>query len=210
MSDAGQGPVLLVGAGGHAKAVVDILQARGLAPTIYVDPRRSDWIEARLPGIRHFASEDDAALPSVARFVLAVGGTSASALARRRELGAMLTLRGWSALGVVHPSAIVSPSAVVGPGATVLAGAVVQPDAVLGRFAIVNSRAVVEHDAGVGAGSHVAPGAIVLGGAQVGEDVMIGAGAVVLPGDRVANGALVRALSVHSGSPGAGSARMKA
>lgn len=183
--------LLLVGAGGHAKAVCEAIAAAGDRVTAYADPNPAAWLDAQ-----HIA--DDAAVDDYdenAGMVIGIGGIDPSGLRRRlavldRYLGA-----GRAAPPVHHAAASVSPAAVLESGAIVLAGAVVQPGARLARGAIVNSQALLEHDCTLGAGSHVAPGAMVLGNCTIGACVMIGAGAVVLPASTVPDDTLIPALS---------------
>lgn len=182
---------LLIGAGGHAKAVAEAAVATLGGITAYVDPHPADWLTAVHIGA------DSEIMASGMPVVIGVGGVTAVQLARRLALLDTYLGRGHRAPAVVHPQARVSPSARLSAGSIILAGAVVQPDAVIGRGAIVNTRAVVEHDSTIGDGAHVAPGAIVLGGCRIGRCAMIGAGAVVLPSSTVEDGALVPALTRH-------------
>ena len=183
--------VLLVGAGGHAKAVYEAVVASGDSVTAYADPRPATWLTT------HHCSDDQTAdreEPDTA-VVIGIGGVKPESLRTRLLVLDRYIEKGRAAPTVMHRTACVSPTAVLGPGVTVLAGAVVQPAAEIGRGAIVNTRAVVEHDSTVGAGSHVAPGAIVLADCMIGECVMIGAGAVVLPASSVPDDTLIPALS---------------
>ena len=180
--------LLLVGAGGHARAIAEALSAQGSPVEAYVDSRVVDWVRAQ-----HFESDAEAEglLPDA--FVVGIGGVSPATLSRRLELFHRYAKRGWTARTVVHPAAFVSAHAEVGAGNTILARAVIQPAVRLAEAVIVNTGAIVEHDSRVGAGSHVAPGAIVLGGCTVGACCMIGAGAVILPGATVPDETLVPA-----------------
>ena len=183
--------VLLVGAGGHAKAVYEAVVAAGDSVTAYADVRPAGWLAT------HRCLDDQAAdreEPDTA-VVIGIGGVTPEGLRARLVVLDRHVQRGRAAPTVMHRTACVSPTAALGPGVTVLAGAVVQPSAEIGRGAIVNTRAVVEHDSTIGAGSHVAPGAVVLGDCVIGECVMIGAGAVVLPGSAVPDDTLIPALS---------------
>lgn len=186
---------ILIGAGGHAKAVAEAATA-SIGPIVaYVDPRPANWLRAA-----HLTADTDvkaAAIP----IAIGIGGVTAKQLKARLALLDSYLDRGHPAPVIVHPEAHVSTSARLDAGAIVLAGAVVQPGAVIGRGAIVNTRAVVEHDSTIGDGSHVAPGAIVLGGCRVGRCAMIGASAVVLPAALVDDEALVPALTRHGGNP---------
>lgn len=181
--------LVLVGAGGHAKALVEALAAQGLAVGAYVDGTECAW----LPGVRRYASDDASEDHPADGFVLGIGAVNPDGLARRLELYSRYAARGWKAPPVVHPAATVSARAALGEGSHVLAAAIVQPGAAIGSAAIVNTGAIVEHDSTVGAGAHVAPGAIVLGGVRVGACAMIGAGAVVLQGATVPDRTLVHA-----------------
>ena len=188
---------LLVGAGGHAKAIVEALESHALMA--YVDNVAAPWLAAR-----HIC-DDETALRSAepANFVLGVGGVTRDALERRFLLFERYLASGRAAPPLRHPAAYVSAAAQIEEGANILAGAVVQPGAVIGRAAIVNTGAIVEHDSHLGAGSHLAPRAVLLGGVTVGRCAMIGAGAVVLPQCEIGDGVLVAANSLSRVKGGA-------
>lgn len=181
--------LVLVGAGGHARALVEALAARGLTVSAYVDRVECVW----LPGLRHYESDDASKDHDADGFVLGMGAVNPEGLARRLDLFRRYAARGWRAPAVVHPAAVLSASATLGEGSQTLAGAVVQPGAAVGAAVIVNTGAIVEHDSTIGVGAHVAPGAIVLGGVRIGACAMIGAGAVVLQGASVPDRTLVPA-----------------
>lgn len=185
--------IVLIGAGGHAKAVVEILQASSSRVVGYLDCRDAAWLRAPRLG------DDSAALaldPAVG-VVLGIGGIDPASLVRRAELLGNARRPWRPAPSVVHPSAVISSSATIEEGCTILAGAIIQPGARIGAGAIINTGAVVEHDSVVGAGSHISPRAVVLADATVGDYCMIGAGAVVLPGTTVKDNILVPAATRH-------------
>ncbi len=186
-----QDVVLLVGAGGHAKAIVEALGDDMIAA--YVDGEVAPWLKADQIG------GDDIALqsPRPAAFVMGLGGVSPKALTRRFSLFERYLASGRTAPAVCHATAHVSPSARIEAGAIILAGAIVQPNAVVGRAAIVNAGAIVEHDSHLGAGCHIAPGALVLGGVTIGCCTMIGAGAVILPHCKIGDADLIQANELH-------------
>lgn len=181
--------VVLIGAGGHAKAIVEAIRGAGGAIVAYVDPREAAWLSAKQIAEQGLSS----AMEAGAKLVMGIGGVEPGGLAKRLALVDTYRSTGMSFVTVIHPVAHVSPTATLEDGAIVLAGAVVQPGAAIGRGAIINTRAIVEHDSTIGAGSHVAPGAIVLGGCRVGSCCMIGAGAVILPGTTIGDDSLVPA-----------------
>lgn len=187
--------LILVGAGGHAKAVVEAVYSSDFKLAAYVDPKPSAWLSA----VERFDSDDTVENQSADGIVLGLGAVSPEGLEERLALFDRYRTRGWEAPSLRHSSSVVSEDASMQPGSIALAASVVQPGAQIGEAAIVNTSAIVEHDSRIGRGAHVAPGAIVLGACDIGEGAMVGAGAVVLPGSVVPPRTLVPALSKYSG-----------
>lgn len=189
---------VVLGAGGHAKIVLDALQAAAepvrVAGLLDADPALKG---RRLMG--HDILGADSLLAELAQgglthFVLGVASVGDTALKRRLfEKGLQAGLK---PLTVVHPSALVSPYAVLGPGCQVLARAVIGPMARLGENAQINTGAIVEHDCRVGSHAHVATGAVVCGFCTLGAGVHVGAGAVLRQGIEMGEGALAAAGAV--------------
>lgn len=181
--------MLLIGAGGHARALVEATSDRGAAVAAYVDPNPAPWLDAP-----RYGTDDEALKSGADDAVLGVGGVTPAQLRTRLALMSTYQEAGFRFGPMVHPAATVSANARLGDGSHVFAGAVVQPGVTTGRAAIVNTGAIVEHETSIGDGAHVAPGAVVLGRCTVGTAAMIGAGAVVLPGSTVPEDTVVPAL----------------
>jgi sugar O-acyltransferase (sialic acid O-acetyltransferase NeuD family) len=183
--------VNLVGAGGHAKVVLDALVSGEIDPaTIRIGDDNPQRAGASLLGL----PVDMPALQSSVSgrpFHVAVGSGSV-----RERLAAEGEAMGGSYLAIVHPTAQISTFADIGEGAFVAALAVVGPSARIGRGAIINHGAVVDHDCRVGAFSHVAPLACLGGSVTVGHRSLVGASAVVLPGVRIGDDAIIGAGAV--------------
>jgi sugar O-acyltransferase (sialic acid O-acetyltransferase NeuD family) len=181
------------GAGGHGKVVLDLARCAGRFERIlFVD---DDTTKAGVPFCNCTVVSPNGNLPGLARyeFVVAVGDNRQRVDCFRRAQAA-----GLSATKLIHPRAVVASSASVGPGTVIMAGAIVNAAAVIGKNCIINTAAVVEHDCRIGDHVHISPrvviggrvhveafahigiGAIVLSGATVGEEATVGAGAVVL------------------------------
>lgn len=187
--------LFLVGAGGHAAGIVDLLTRNGLVISAYVDDHKAAWLEEQ-GEITHFTDDEKAigyGAGSVRCVVLGIGGVSPRALKRRLDVFDDYCSAGFESMVSVHPDATVASTASIENGSIVLARAVVQPGVRLGRGVIVNTGSIVEHHARVEKGAHIAPGAVVLGGATVGEYSLIGANAVVLPQAIVPAGSVVPA-----------------
>lgn len=193
-----QPSVVVWGARGHSRVLMDLLAETGRRVVAFVDrdpsvvppdpevPLLHDlrelcrWLES------HETSEP-------LGFLVAVGGAQG---ADRRAIHAELVALGLEPAQAVHPTATIARSASLGPGSQALAGSIIGSGAHLGVECIVNTGAQVDHECALAAGVHVAPGAILTGLVDVGYDAMIGAGAVVLPRVRIGDGAVVGAGAV--------------
>ncbi len=190
-------PVIGLGAGGHAKVVIEALATTGGHEVVgLLDPRSELW-GSRVIGVEVLGS-DDLLGPQydggVTHAFIGLGGVGDTR--PRRRLYDLARSRGFGIVDAVHASAVVSPMAGIGHGVTVLANAVVAADARLGEDVIVSTGAIVEHDCRLGDHVHVAPGARLASGVDVGEGAHVGIGATVLQGRRIGPGAIVGAGAV--------------
>ena len=177
-------PLIVVGAGGHARVLLDALALCGAKVIGLVDAdaslRNRDVMGIPILG-------DDEVLrrhaPGSVELVNAIGSVGSMRL--RKSVYEKLRGAGHVFASVFHPRATVSPHASFAAGAQIMAGAVVQPGARLGEDTIVNTGATVDHDCVVGAHVHVAPGVTLSGNVSIGAETHVGAGATVIQGVRI-------------------------
>jgi UDP-perosamine 4-acetyltransferase len=189
--------VVGLGAGGHAKVVIETLRLDGRYEIIGLLDRNPDLLGKSVLGVPILG--DDEELPvlkarGVECFFVGLGGVVS--LAPRRRLYESALGLGLEPVPVLHPGAFISPSAVLGQGPTVMAAAVVNAQARIGENVILNTGAIVEHDCVIGSHVHIATGARLAGDVVIGEETLIGAGAVVRQGLRIGPRALVGAGAV--------------
>ncbi len=196
-------PIIIVGAGGHAKVVADALLAAGATVAGLVDaaPAATARHVLGLPVL----GDDQVVLgrPTDA-LILANGVGSTGQPSARVRVFDSFRARGFRFATVVHPASVIGRDVELAEGAQVMAGAVVQPGCHIGVNAIVNTGAAIDHDCRIGAHAHVAPGAVLAGGVTVGDRAHIGAGAVVIQNITVGPDAVVGAgaVVVHDVSDG--------
>lgn len=190
-------PFIIVGAGGHAKVVADLLLEMGetVLGLTDSDPARHGQ---EVLGLAVLGGDDVLGdyEPQAVHLALGVGAAGTdlvAALRQRQAIAAGLLEAGYGFPDLVHLDAIVGRDCLIGAGAQVMAGAVVQAGTRVGAFAIVNSRASVDHDCTIGAGAHIAPGAVLGGGVEVGAGAYVGLGASVVHGVKIGSGALIGA-----------------
>ena len=191
---------LILGAGGHAKVVIEAVRAAGIAEIVgIVDPAPTS---SNLLGVPIIGRDED--LPrlraeGITTAVVALGGNGL-----RFRVGAELRGLGYDLPAIVHPSAFIAPSARVAEGAVVMARAVVGSYTSVGALAIVNTGAVIDHDGLIGAAAHVAPGCALAGNVSVGERSLVGVGSAVRPGIVIGPDAVVGAGSAVVANVAAG------
>lgn len=192
-------PIHLLGAGGHARVVIDALRCCGWDQhhiTLHDDC--VDLVGGQVLGCPIQGPAQAGAMPN--SWIHAAIGDNA---ARRRVLERCgINMARW--LNVRHPSAVVAESATVGAACFFAARSVTGPCTWLGRSVIINHGAIVDHDCQVGDFSHIAPGATLGGGVRVGQGVLVGSGAIVLPGVVIGDYALVGAGAVVLANVAAG------
>ena len=169
-------PVIVVGAGGHAKVVVDSLRQIG-ADVIGLVERDPALIGSQVLAFLVLDEDDFFAAhgPNAVRL-----SNGIAFVAPRRAVFTRFKGREYEFATIIHPAAWLADSVVVGEGSQIMAGCVIQPDARIGDNVLVNTRASIDHDCVIGNHVHVAPGAVLAGSVHVGEGAHIGAGAVVL------------------------------
>lgn len=177
--------VLLIGCGGHARSLIDLVQISGFkAAGIY-----DEHFKAReeVSGVKLLGGPD--AMPDEVTLVLAIGNSH-----KRADFFNCYTKRILEQ-NLVHPSAVIARHSELGSSNQIFARAVVNPEAVLGKNNIINTGAILEHEVRVGSHCHIAVGAILLGRVSVGDFCFIGAGSVVKDGVSICDGVTVGANS---------------
>jgi UDP-perosamine 4-acetyltransferase len=193
--------ILLLGAGGHGKAIADLLLADGSYQVVgFVDaaPKASQVLGLPVLG-------DESQLATLAAQGIALAHAAVGDNAQRLAAAGRLRAAGFALPSLSHPAALIGHGARVADGAAILARAVIGPEAEIGALALINTGAIVEHDCVVEEAAHIGPGAVLAGGVRVGAGALIGAGAAVRPGVVIGAGAVVGAGAavVENLAPGA-------
>lgn len=185
-------PLWIIGAGGHAKVVIEAALLSGQYVVAGCLDDRPDVLGTTVLGIPVVGPISEASIVAnqVQHAVMAIGSNSA----RARIVHRLDDWLHWAS--VVHPRAIVSPTATIGEGTVVCAGAVVQAAAAVGRHAIVNTAASVDHDAVIGDFAHIGPGAHLAGEVVVGTGGFFGIGSTAIPMINIGDWAVVGAGAV--------------
>lgn len=180
--------ILIYGAGGHARVVLDGARACGIAFTrVLADPPAAESLGG-LPVGNGLTT--DLRTISPFSFIVAIGNNEA----RRRIY---LKLREFGrGLNVVHPFSSIAQETSFGVGIAVMAGVVVNTGAEIHDNVILNTSCSIDHDCIIGAHSHICPGVHLAGAVKVGAGTMIGTGSAVIPGVTIGENCTIGAGSV--------------
>ena len=189
--------IIGLGAGGHAKVVIEILRAMGGYEFVgLLDPQQELW-GTEVLGVPVLG--DDTLLSKLrnqgVEFAFIGVGTVGDTQPRER-LFQKVRQQGFQIVSAIHPQAIVSPSAKIGHGPTIMARSVINATVRVGDNVIINTGAIVEHDCIIGDHSHIATGAQLASTVKVGNGTHIGAGATVIQCINIGENVLVGAGSV--------------
>lgn len=186
---------VIIGAGGHAKVVLDALKLNGEKIIGFTDAKyHEDMYCDGFPVLGTDACLERLFSEGVKKAVIGIGHVGNYQI--RKKVYSHARDIGFSFPNVIHPAAIMADSVLLGEAVFFNAGCIVNADARISDLCIVNTGAVIEHEVVLEEGVHVAPSATVLGGACIGANTFIGAGSIVLQGVHVGMNCIVGAGSV--------------
>lgn len=188
-------PVIIVGAGGHAKVLLDALLCSERKVIGLTDFDKQKW-ESLVNGVPVLGGDEVVFSYSIDEIELVNGMGSVGSMDKRKNIYEYFKSKAYLFSNVIHPSAIVSSNAVLANGVQLLPGCIVNTGAFIGDNSIVNTRASIDHDVSIGSHVHIAPGVTISGGVTIGDCTHIGTGATVIQGVHIGSNVLIGAGTV--------------
>lgn len=170
----------LYGASGHAKVIMDILEANQIKIEGLIDDNPE---VNELLGYPVFHQRND-----LSPLIISIGNNQI-----RKKIAEKLDVEFGT---VIHPSAVVSPSAKIGEGTVIMPGAVINADAVIGKHCIINTGSTIDHECVIEDYCHIAPGVNISGCTTVGEGTWVGVGSCVIQCLHIGKNCMIGAGSV--------------
>jgi len=179
--------VVVYGAGGHGKVVLDILLESGVDVLGFLDDdqERVGQIVNGHKILGDFAYLDNDRSVSVA---LGIGNNEI-----RRNIYEKLSQSNVNVTTAIHPKATLSKEITIGRGVVIMAGAIINPSVVIEDGVVVNTGASVDHDCHLEKFVQVWPGAHIAGTVRIGECSYIGMGANVIQNINIGKNVVVGA-----------------
>ncbi|NLG42741.1 MAG: acetyltransferase [Phycisphaerae bacterium] len=172
--------ILILGAGGHGRVVLDILlQAARYQVVGYLDNNR-DMIGRRVDGLPVYGTIEDlerfAHELDIQGVIIAIGDNGT-----RRGLARQVDAAGIPLVNAVHPAATLASTVTLGRNDVICAGVVVCDRCQIGDSVILNTGCVVDYQTMIGEGVHICPGVRIGGRVKVESGAFVGIGATVVP-----------------------------
>lgn len=186
---------MIVGAGGHGREVLDVVEAvNGREPVFefvgFLDDAPADGEVLARRGVGVVGPVADLATVE-ADYLIAIGSPRV-----RQQIDRLATGLGRRAAVAVHPAATLGSDVILGPGTVVTAGVRLTTNIRTGRHVHLNVNATVSHDCRLGDYVMLNPGARACGNVTLHEGVTLGAGATVSHGHTIGRWTVVGAGAV--------------
>jgi sugar O-acyltransferase (sialic acid O-acetyltransferase NeuD family) len=185
--------MLIIGAKGHAKEIIDVLDNFDQVSYAFFDNINKD-IENQLFGkivIKDFLTAKSY-LEKNNTFILAVGGP------KNRYLLYNCFKTEYNAIpfSVISKTATVSKYTKLGLGLNIMSFAFISNSVTIGNGCLINAYAKIHHNTTIGEFTEISPNATVLGNCSIGNYSFIGASATILPKITIGDNVIVAAGSV--------------
>lgn len=171
-------PLIIIGSGGHASILYDILktQNKNVIGVVDSNPKTNNIVlgDLKLLG-------DDEAIKSFNPLdIKLVNGIGINPGNQNKEnLEKEFIELGYTFATVIHPTSIIGSNVIIKNGAQVLAGSVININSYIGKGCIINTGSIIEHDCKIGDFNNISPGVVLCGNVNTGKNVYIGAGTVI-------------------------------
>lgn len=189
--------IVIIGAGGHAKVVVDIILKRkkelreelniiGFLDDDYKNLKYKKIFNIPILGkinlIKEFKNKDY-------YYIIAIGNN----IIREKIVKENLELKYYTA---IHPSAIIGSEVEIKDGTVVMANVVVNSYSKIGKHCILNTASIVEHDNVIGDYVHISPNSTLCGGVKIDKYTWIGAGSTIIQEINIGENSMIGAGSI--------------
>ncbi len=187
--------VVLIGAGGHCKVILDMIKNPfdivGITDT---DCQKHGAIFYGVPVIGDDSILDSMYQEGTKSALVTLGSVGDSSV--RRKLYELATKIGFRMINVTSEHSIISPSLKIGRGNVVMDGVIIHADAIIGNNCIINTGAIIEHDCVIGDHAHISPGVRLAGGVKIGSGTHVGMGASIIQDIVIGENCIIGAGSV--------------
>lgn len=185
-------PIIIIGNGGHALVITEILIQNHRKILGYTAPEE----EKNNFGLPYLGTDEVVLKYNSQEVDLAMGIGSIEPNNIRARIFKEFKEKGYHFTSCIHPKAIISDTATLSEGVQVMAGAIIQPFVQIHNNTIINTGASIDHECSIGENVHITPGAVLSGNVHIESNCHIGTGATVIQGIHIGANSMVAAGAV--------------
>lgn len=188
--------MLVIGAGGHAKEILDVLLKNDIVPESisFFDnksPKSIDKLYGKFDIITSIKKCINL-FQKDKRFILGIGNPLI-----RYELARKFLKIGGELISIIsNDSMIGTYNCILENGINIMHRVIVSNDTFIGECTLLNAGCHIHHDSHIGKYCEISPGAIICGGCVISDFCFIGAGAVILPKVKIGKNSIIGAGAV--------------
>ena len=167
--------VIIIGAGGHARVIADIIKKSGDKIVGFLDDNADIQGKTIFDGkiVLGDTSEESVKKYSDCYFIIGIGSNRV-----RKIISEKYSNIKWYT--AIHPSAIIANEVSIEKGSVIMAGAIVNTGTKIGKHCIINTRSSLDHDNIVEDYVHISPGVTLAGNVHIKEKTWICAGTTII------------------------------
>jgi sugar O-acyltransferase (sialic acid O-acetyltransferase NeuD family) len=185
--------IILIGAGGHVRAVISTINQINKWKLIGIIDIAYNGNSETILGIKTIGllkSLNDYSKKDTYIF-LSIGDNQL-----RKEIHKEIVSRGFKLPNIIHPSSIIDNTAEIGLGNFIGAFVHIGPKVKIHECNIINTSANIEHETQIESFCQIAPGVVICGRCKLGKEVFIGANATIIDKIKIADNTLIGAGTI--------------
>lgn len=195
--------VAILGAGGHAKVIIDIIKDKLINlpcdldkqyVNLYLYDDKKDMLGISINNVSIKGNIRDKKY-GTPYLICAIGDNNIRrSIVNDIENSLNSSMTWW--VNIIGKNCSIAKTGFIDIGTVIFNNVNIGPNVVIGRHSIINNHSNIDHDCTIGEFVHIAPGAILCGGVEIGNGTLIGAGATILPNIKIGKNLIIRAGSM--------------
>lgn len=180
--------VVIIGAGGHAKVIADIITKSNDNVIGFLDDNLDIQNKTIYLNKTVLGTTKDIDKYKEYYFVIGIGNNNI-----RENIANSYDLKWYTA---IHPNAIIANEVSIEEGSVVMAGSIINTGTKIGKHCIINTKSSLDHDNIIENYVHISPGATLAGTVHIKEKTWVCSGATIINNITIAKNNIIGAGSV--------------
>lgn len=160
--------VIIIGAGGHAKVIEEIIEISKDEFIGFLDDNKTgEDIIGKIKDIEKWHKKDNDI-----EFIIGIGNNSI----RNKLYNEYSNIHYYTA---IHPTAVISKNTIIGKGTAIMANAIIGRDVIIGGNCIINTGTIIEHNCIIEDGVHLSYRVTLGAESKIGKNSYIDIGSII-------------------------------